>query len=117
MQIEELAYLEDIRLAALDVIAFAAEIDAEAYFSDKLRKSAIERRLISIGEALSQLAKEFPETAQKIPDWRSIISLRNIIVHGYRVVDDDRVFIIVKDKVPPLLDCVAELILSSERPS
>ena len=44
-----------------------------------------------IGEALNQLAKHDPALARRIPDIRDIIAFRNILIHGYAVIEHDQV--------------------------
>ena len=57
-------------------------LTAASYASDELRKSAVERQLEIIGEALNRLRKADPEVAQRIPDISRIVGLRNILAHG-----------------------------------
>jgi uncharacterized protein with HEPN domain len=40
-----------------------------------------------IGEALNQLSKIAPDVTAKIPDCSQIIAFRNILIHGYAVLD------------------------------
>ena len=51
-------------------------------------RSAVERQFEIVGEALSQLAKAAPELAAQIPDLPRIVAFRNILRHGYAVVDN-----------------------------
>ncbi|MCA8888632.1 MAG: DUF86 domain-containing protein [Parvularculaceae bacterium] len=115
MRRDAIVYLEDIRLAACDVAQFAKRV-GEGYHLDEnlLVRLAVERQLITAGEAVSQLAKFFPEVVENIPDWRQIISFRNILVHGYRAIDHDLVFAVIHDRVPVLLAAVEALIAEFE---
>lgn len=47
----------------------------------------MERNFEIIGEAMRRLANEDPETAAEISDHRRIIAFRNILIHGYDLVD------------------------------
>lgn len=40
--------------------------------------------------------------AEKIPNFREIIAFRNILAHGYAVIDYARVWRVVKDDLPGL---------------
>ena len=63
-------------------------------------RSAVERQLVVIGEALNPLTRLDPAIAAKISDHRRIIGVRNILVHSYAKVDDRVIWSIVRDKVP-----------------
>lgn len=110
MQHKIAAYLEDIRLAADDAMQFAEGVDEREYLANDLVRSAVERQLTIAGEALSQLAKHAPEVAEQIPEWRQIISFRNILIHGYRVLDHALIYRIIRNKLPTLRVAVAKLI-------
>lgn len=116
MRHDVVAFLEDIRLAAHDAIMFSAGLDLETYRNTEVIRAAVERKLMIVGEALSQLAKIAPDTAQKLPEWRAIIAFRNIIVHGYRTLDHARVHEILQVKLPQLLDAAQALIIEIEKP-
>ena len=63
-----------------------------------------------VGEALNNLRKSDPDTAQQIPEISRIIGLRNILAHGYAVVDDSDVWGAASQRAPQLLTAVAELL-------
>jgi uncharacterized protein with HEPN domain len=63
-------------------------------------RSAVERQLQIIGEALSQLAKVDPQIASNVAELHRIIAFRNILVHGYAAVDYDTVWRLIEDKLP-----------------
>jgi uncharacterized protein with HEPN domain len=50
-------------------------------------QSAVERPFEIIGEALNQLSKIAPDITAKIPDCGQIIAFRNILIHGYAVLE------------------------------
>jgi uncharacterized protein with HEPN domain len=75
---------------------------SEALVEDDLLRSAVERQLQIIGEALSQLTKVDPQIASNISDLRRVIAFRNILVHGYPAIDYDTVWRLIADKLPEL---------------
>ena len=88
MRLEARKYLADIQGAAERIARVCHGKSFEQYRADEMLRSAVERQLSVLGEALSRLDKESPEVAARIPDHRKIIGFRNILVHGYASVDD-----------------------------
>lgn len=72
------------------------------YARDPLLRSGVERQLEIIGEALGQRAKVDPAEVARITDYRRIIALRNILVHGYARVDHRVIWNILDRNVPVL---------------
>lgn len=48
--------------------------------------------------------------AEQIEDYRRIISFRNILIHGYDLVDNRLVWSVATTKVPPLAERVKTLL-------
>jgi uncharacterized protein with HEPN domain len=67
MRPESAALLWDVHAAAARIAAFIAGMDEPSYSADDLRRSAVERQLEIIGEALRNLRNADPETASRIP--------------------------------------------------
>lgn len=103
MQPESAALLWDVHAAADRIAGFIVDLDSDGYAADELRRSAVERQLEIVGEALKNLRKADPETADQIPDIARIIGLRNILAHGYTVIDDAVVWSAAAQRVPELL--------------
>lgn len=110
MQPESAAFLWDVRGAADRIAAFTDGLDEVAYLLDDLRRSAVERQLEIIGEALNNLRRVDAETASQIPNVHRIIGLRNVLAHGYAVVDDRVVWAAASTRVPELRDAVDRLL-------
>ena len=85
----------------------------EDYRCDLMFRSAVERQLMIVGEALNQAVRRDEEIGRRIPDTRDIIRLRNIIAHGYAVVEDATVWGIVQADVPVLQEQVKGLLAES----
>ncbi len=103
-------YLADVRMAAGHIITFTTDRDLGGYRSDAMLRSAVERQLGIIGEALNQLTRVDPELAERIPDLRPIIGLRNVLAHGYAAIDDSIVWSAVQTRVPALFRAVEDLL-------
>ena len=93
----------DIALACSEIQTFTQGITFQDYQKDRMLQLAIEREFEIIGEAMSRLARLEPETIeQRYPEYRRIIGLRNILAHGYDVVDDRILWDLAINKVPEL---------------
>lgn len=66
-------------------------------------RSAIERQLEILGEALSQLRRVDPATASLLTDLPRAVALRNILIHAYADVDDAIVWGVVERHLEPLM--------------
>ena len=110
MQPRSRKLLTDI-LRAADLIAeWTAGKSLASYETDALGRSAVERQLGIIGEAVSQLAKRDEDAARLLPEWTSMVGFRNLLIHGYSTVDDRVVWGIVEGKLPELRSMVHRLI-------
>jgi len=68
---------------------------------------AIEREFEIISEALSRLEKVEPDKlADRIFEFRKIIDFRNILTHGYDIIDLAALWNFVQNRVPELLEKV-----------
>jgi uncharacterized protein with HEPN domain len=63
-----------------------------------------------VGEALNQAIHIQPNLSEQIGEVREIVNLRNVIVHGYAVVENETIWGIVTDEVPALVKQVSKLI-------
>ncbi len=95
-------YLHDIRQATERILRFVEKNSFTDYQQDDLLRSAVERQFEIIGEALAQLAKHAPSTAERIPQYRRIIAFRNVLIHGYATIDDRLVWGVVEANLPGL---------------
>jgi len=99
---EILKLLKDMQDAAADIAGFASNKSFDEFFSDKQLRMAVERGFEIVGEALSQLRKIDPLTAEGITDWQAIIGFRNVLIHGYGQVDHAKTWDILQTEVPIL---------------
>lgn len=103
-------YLWDADNAAALALAFIDGRQAADLDSDVLLRSALERQMQIVGEALAQVARLDPAYVSKIPDLPRIVGLRNILVHGYAVVDHRRLWDIATEELPPLRRLLRQLL-------
>jgi uncharacterized protein with HEPN domain len=62
----------------------------------------VERQFEIVGEALNQLSRTAPDLAAQVPDSARIIAFRNILIHGYAIVDDEIVWRATQENLPAL---------------
>ena len=102
--------LWDIEQAAAAIERFITGLDFETYANSELVHTAVERKFEIIGEALSQLAKRDAVLASRIPKLRDIIDFRNLLIHGYALVEHESVWQIAHESLPGLRAAVADLV-------
>lgn len=66
-------------------------------------ESAFERKFEIVGEALGLLRKHAPETFGQIRHAKGAIDFRNVIIHGYAVIDHEAMWDIAIRLLPDLL--------------
>jgi len=96
----------DILQASRDLEQFTQGKSFVDFDNDRLLQVAVERCFEIIGEAVARLAREFPEEAEEIPNFRRIIGLRNILAHGYDVVDHRVLWDTLHAEIAPLIKLV-----------
>ncbi len=104
-----LGILEDIRDAAAFVLEISKSKTLEDYSRDRQLRQAAERNFEIIGEAMGRLTRHDPDTASRIDEHERIIAFRNILIHGYDLVDDNLVWSTIQEKLPALLSEVEDL--------
>lgn len=110
MQRDPRAWVADALAACRAVLEFTRGETLESYRDRAMLRSAVERQLEILGEALSQLAKVAPELATRIPDLRRVVDFRNVLAHAYAIVDDAIVWAAVEHNVPSLLATLEQVV-------
>jgi len=102
-------YLWDIDDACSDIISFVEKTSFAAFESDKMKRFAVERQLLVIGEAANHLSPEMRDHYQTIP-WKRVIGLRHIIAHEYGEILVERIYKNAKENVPELKNEVLKIL-------
>lgn len=108
--------LDDMRRAAEFLLKMTAARTLDEYRADEVLRTVVERKYEIIGEALNRLTKSDPALAAQIPDSRQIISFRNILIHGYDMIDEQVVWKIVQQDLPILKQQVDALLATLPGP-
>ena len=92
-------------LSHLNVIyKMSKEINSyDEFMDDKIKLDATIFHLTQIGELCTKFTDEFRKRHPNI-EFRGIIGLRNVMVHGYGTLNFDDIFIVIKEDVPDLID-------------
>lgn len=110
MQHDPRTFLWDARRAGDAVLRYVNGRTLADYRADDFFRSAVERQLQIVGEAIAQLARLDAETAARIPDAPRIIAFRNILVHGYARLNHDVVWNVIHEHLPGLVRVLDELL-------
>jgi uncharacterized protein with HEPN domain len=78
--------------------------------SDLVLRSAVERQFEILGEALNRLDRLDATLAARVPNLRQIVAFRNVLIHGYALIDRARVWRVVQDDLPTLRAVLDDLL-------
>jgi len=109
------AYLWDATQELGRALQFAQGSDRQRYLDDELLRAAVERKLQNAGEALAQLRKADPALASRVPDLPQVVGFRNVLVHRYEAVDNNRVWNLLNTQVPAMLAALSRLLSECDR--
>ncbi len=101
--------LLDALQSARYVVDFVDRADLDSYRRSPLLRSAVERQLEIVGEALGRARSEAPSLDDRIPHLTKIIALRNRLAHGYGEIDDRMIWSIVEEEIPVLIRRLEDL--------
>ena len=108
-------YLDDIRDAAQFVLDLTEGRSLDAYRHDRVLRQTVERNFEIIGEAMKRIARIDPDTAAQVGNYPRIIAFRNVLTHGYDLIDDDQVWGVIQKELPALRDQVQRLLNEGSR--
>lgn len=104
--------LIDILQAAEEVQEYVHGMDFKEYQNKPVTKRAVERDFEIIGEALNRIKYIDNGLLEKISEHHRIIGFRNILIHGYDIVDEAIVWQAVTKHLPVLVREVKEILSS-----
>lgn len=103
------ALLLDMLLAARDARSFLEGLDEERFLASRLHQNAAIRSLEILGEAANKVSSATRALMVEVP-WREMIGMRNRLIHGYGDVRLDLVWIVLRDRVDPLIEFLEKVV-------
>ena len=97
--------LEDILKYAQNVEQIISGVSYEQFVADIRIYYSVMKNVEVIGEAANMLTRHFREEHCELP-WRLIISMRNVLVHGYAQVSDADLWQTAANDIKPLREQV-----------
>ena len=93
--------LEHVLSAISKINTFLEGQDFESFSKNEMMYFAVVKNVEIIGEAAYMLTNEFRNTHPDV-EWRGIISMRHVLVHGYYQISKEEVWDTAKNNLPPL---------------
>ena len=106
-------YVRDMVACCDRVLAYTEGLSRETFDQRGMVFDAVVRNLKLLGEAARQLPEQVRPKAPDI-EWRKLIDLRNILIHGYFGVNEDILWDLVQNKVAPLRTALQALVATEE---
>lgn len=114
MQKGDQIWLRHMLDAAREADLFAQEKTRDDLDGDRLLALALMKCIEIIGEAAANISKECRETIPAVP-WKSILGMRNRLVHAYFEIDLDVVWYTTKVSLPPLIQVLEGILTPKPR--
>ena len=116
MRREAFKHLADVVEAGAMIARFVSGKTFDDYLADDLLRSAVQWQFTVIGEALTRLRHDDPDTLAEITSSRRVIAFRNVVVHGYDSIRQESVWGLFEPDLPSLLREVDVLIQRDPSP-
>ena len=113
MQNRDLVRIKHMYDGAGEIKSFTHGKTRQDLEHDRMLSLAIVHLLEIIGEAANKVTRDFRAKHSQIP-WKSILEMRNRLMHGYYDIDLDIVWKTVTNEIPPLYNSLAEIINAEE---
>jgi uncharacterized protein with HEPN domain len=105
-----ITYLQDVLDAINELESFFIDYPMryDVFEKDFLRRSAVERKVEIMGEAINRILKIDPQF--QLRDAKEIVRTRNRVIHGYDSVTPDFLWLLIIRYIPILKQDVTELL-------
>lgn len=97
----DLLYIENI-LKSIELIEdYTKKISFQKFAKSNIIKDAVCKRLEEIGENARKISKKIQDKNKQIK-WKEFIENRNFLTHVYQLVNNKKLWIIIKEDIPLL---------------
>lgn len=96
-------YIDDIVRSTELILEFTAGLDCASFVKDNKTAYAVVRCFEIMGEAAKKVPDDIRSQYSDIP-WKLIAGMRDRLIHGYDVVDNNVIWRTVVKDVPALLE-------------
>jgi len=101
MNRDESFLLQDILDSIENIKEFSKGLSKANFIKNTLKQSAIIRQFEIIGEAVKNISNTTKDKHSQV-EWRKIAGSRDIFIHGYFMVDLERVWDLIQKRLPEL---------------
>lgn len=102
-------YLRDIKTECEYLISKSENLNYESFIASEELKRAFVRSLEVIGEASKHIPKELRRKYSQIR-WKSVIGMRNLLIHEYFGVDYRVLWRLIKERIPEFYEVIKKMI-------
>ncbi|EKD37589.1 MAG: hypothetical protein ACD_75C01076G0003 [uncultured bacterium] len=108
-------YIKDLLENMKDAEGFIQGMSYEQFGADKRTLNAVLRSIEVIGEATKNIPDEIRDRYPAVP-WKEMAGMRDKLIHSYFGVDNEAVWLVVKDRIPSLRPVIEQIIQDLESP-
>jgi uncharacterized protein with HEPN domain len=94
--------LLDAHQACLRIVQRIRNETYSSFLTDEDLRESVYWNLAKLGKALDQASDDDKQIETLLPSLRSVVGLRNRIIHGYRNIDNEIVWLAASARVPEL---------------
>ncbi len=109
MSPRDLVYVGHMLDMARKAVGKVSGLSHDAFEADENLRLALTHLVQVIGEAGSRITPDFGKKHPEIP-WQEIVGMRHKVVHDYLGVDEDIVWQVVIEDLPPLIVALEKIL-------
>ncbi len=110
----QVLYLSEMLAAMEKVERYIAGVSYEEFVRQEQLVDAVERNIEKIGEAAAAVPDDIRNRHPEVP-WKTIVGLRNKVIHHYFAVDHEVIYQIATKNIPETKDMIAGILREYSR--